>query len=154
MLVTCGAWPSSYGRQKEIRFLCWGAVPLLIHVNASHTQCCLTTDKDQTTVTDLIIYTYPTGKGVIANFLSHWPGTVLSPPPTFYFCDWPNTFNHLTQLTQFIPCITHFNIQMNEFSTLKMEAVCLSEMSECSIMTMVQKPKHCHLINCYENLRT
>ena len=42
---------------------------------------------------------------------------------------------------------------MNESSTLKTEAVCLSETSECSITTTVQKPKDCHLINNgYENL--
>ena len=47
----------------------------------------------------------------------------------------------------------HFTIQMNESSTLKTEAVCLSETSECSITTTVQKPKDCHLINNgYENL--
>jgi hypothetical protein len=49
----------------------------------------------------------------------------------------------------------HFTIHMNKFRTMKMEAVCLSETSECSITTMVQKPKDCHLIYiCYENLKT
>lgn len=59
MLVT----KHRYGTQEEeIRFLCFfleggGAVPLFIHVSASHNQCSLTTYKDQTTLNDLIIYT-------------------------------------------------------------------------------------------------
>lgn len=58
-------------------------------------------------------------------------------------------------ITDAVHPLYHFTIHMAEFSTLKMEAVCLSETSECSITTMVQKPKDCHMnSNCYENLKT